>query len=96
LTVDIDVKIKVFYGFVFKMKRSKDQMIQVTAYDQMRYLKNKDTKIFENITASGIIKTLADDFQLKTDDIEDTEFKLIQANVKDFLISNNNIFIIFI
>jgi hypothetical protein len=26
--------------------------------------------------------------------IEDTEFKLIQANVKDFLISNNNIFII--
>lgn len=66
----------VFYGFVFKMKRSKDQIIQVTAYDQMRYLKNKDTKIFENITASGIIKTLADDFQLKTDDIEDTEFKI--------------------
>jgi hypothetical protein len=34
---------EVFYGFVFKKKRDKEQLISVTAYDQLRYLKNKDT-----------------------------------------------------
>lgn len=35
----------VFFGFVFKQQRSKDKIITVTAYDQLRYLKNKDTKL---------------------------------------------------
>lgn len=33
----------VFYGFVFKKQRDKEKTISVTAYDQLRYLKNKDT-----------------------------------------------------
>ena len=32
-----------FYGFVFKKKRDKGGTIDVVAYDQLRYLKNKDT-----------------------------------------------------
>ena len=32
----------IFFGFVFTKKRDKDQIITVTAYDQLRYLKNKD------------------------------------------------------
>lgn len=36
----------VFFGFVFKQQRSKDKIITVTAYDQLRYLKNKDTKVY--------------------------------------------------
>ena len=35
----------VFFGFVFKQQRTKDKIITVTAYDQLRYLKNKDTKV---------------------------------------------------
>ena len=31
----------VFYGFIFKQQRDKEQRIKVTAYDQLRYLKNK-------------------------------------------------------
>ena len=31
----------VFLGFVFKQQRSKDQIITVTAYDQLRYLKSR-------------------------------------------------------
>ena len=30
----------VFYGFVFVKKRNKEHLIEVTAYDQLRYLKN--------------------------------------------------------
>lgn len=67
---------KIFYGFVFKQQRSKDHIITVTAYDQMRYLKNKDTKVYENKTASQFIKMLADDFSLKTGKIDSTKFTI--------------------
>lgn len=76
----------VFYGFIFKKKRSKDQIITVTAYDQLRYFKNKDTYVYENKTASEFIKMLIDDhFKIKKTDeystlnvgvLEDTGFKI--------------------
>ena len=66
----------VFYGFIFKMKRTKDQIITVTAYDQLRYLKNKDTYVFEGKTASEIIQMIAKDFNLQTGIIENTEYKI--------------------
>jgi hypothetical protein len=66
----------VFYGFVFKKKRSKDQIITVTAYDQLRYLKNKDTYVYENKTASEFIKMIATDFKLQTGTIENTKYKI--------------------
>ncbi len=66
----------VFYGFVFKKKRSKDHIISVTAYDQLRYLKNKDTYVYENKTAGEFIKMIAADFKMQTGFIEDTGFKI--------------------
>ena len=39
-----------FYGFVFKKKRDKGPTIDVVAFDQSRYLKNKDT-----LTEEGLI-----------------------------------------
>ena len=66
----------VFFGFVFKKKRDKGGLISVTAYDQLRYLKNKDTYVFENLTASEILRKIASDFRLQTGEIEDTEFKI--------------------
>lgn len=66
----------VFYGFVFKKKRSKDQIITVTAYDQLRYFKNKDTYVYENKTASEFVRMIATDFKLQTGTIESTGFKI--------------------
>lgn len=60
----------VFYGFVFTKKRSKDQIITVTAYDQLRFLKNKDTYVYENKTASQLLKMIASDFKLNTGTIK--------------------------
>ena len=67
---------KVFYGFVFTKKRNKDQIITVTAYDQLRYLKNKDTYVYENKTASELIEMIATDFRLKTGTITETKYKI--------------------
>lgn len=72
----------VFKGYVFTKKRSSDQIIKVTAYDQLRYLKNKDTQVFENRTASQIIKELAGKFKLLTGAIEDTGY-VIATRVED-------------
>ena len=73
---------KVFSGHIFTKKRSSDQIIKVTAYDQLRYLKNKDTKVFDNLTAAQIIKRLAEDFKLITGTIEDTGY-VIETRVED-------------
>lgn len=72
----------VFFGFVFSKKRDKDQIISVTAYDQLRYLNNKDTYVYENKTASQLIKMLAADFSLNLGTIEDTGF-VIASRVED-------------
>lgn len=64
----------VFMGYVFKKSRDREQRIEVTCYDQIRYLKNKYTYIFENKTASQIISALCNDFNLSTGVMDNTGY----------------------
>lgn len=68
----------VFYGFVFEKARSSSApyLIEVTAYDQLRYFKNKDTYNFINKTAAEIVSMIAEDFQLHVGSLEDTGYKI--------------------
>lgn len=79
LCVDGD---RVFFGFVFKQQRTRDRIITVTAYDQLRYLKNKDTKVYERKTASQFIGMVADDYQLNTGTLENTGY-VIPSRVEE-------------
>lgn len=72
----------VFFGFVFTKKRDKNQIISVTAYDQLRYLNNKDTYVYANKTASQFIQMIAGDFALNVGTLEDTGF-VIASRVED-------------
>jgi hypothetical protein len=73
----------VFYGFVFTKKRDKDGLIAVTAYDQLRYLKNKDCYIYPKaMTAAELIKAITTDYKLQVGEIEDTKY-VIQRRVED-------------
>lgn len=67
----------VFYGFVFTKKRDKEDVIDVVAYDQLRYLKNKDTYVYENKTAGEVIEMIASDFRLETGTLENTKYKIV-------------------
>ena len=83
---------KIFLGYVFKQQYSKDKIITVTAYDQLRYMKNKDTWIYENKTASQVIKLLADSYSLSTGTLEDSNFIIpsrIETDVSLFEIIAN-------
>lgn len=71
-----------FYGFVFSKQRDKTNSIKVVAYDQMRYLKNKDTYVYTNKKASDLVKMIAEDFKLQLGDVEDTGY-MIPKKVED-------------
>lgn len=72
----------IFLGYVFEKKRSKGETISVTAYDQLRYLKNKDVKQFENKKASEIVKSIAANFSLDCGNIVDTGW-VIESLIED-------------
>lgn len=72
----------IFFGFIFKQQRSKDKIITITAYDQLRYLKNNDTKVYENKTASQFIQMIATDYKLNIGTLEDTGYT-IGSRVED-------------
>ena len=72
----------VFFGFIFKRSRDKDGIITVTAYDQLRYLKNKDTYTYSNKTASDVVRMIAEDFNLQCGTLDDTAYK-IESRVED-------------
>lgn len=64
----------IFMGYVFTKKRDREHHIEVTCYDQIRYLKNKYTYLFEKKTASQIITALCNDFNLKTGEFDNTGY----------------------
>lgn len=64
----------VFTGYVFTKKRTKNGWIEVTAYDSLRYFKNKATYVYTNKKASELVKMVAEDYRLPTGVIEDTSY----------------------
>lgn len=72
----------VFYGFVFTKKRTRDGFWDVVAYDQLRYLKNKDTYVYVNKTAGQVVQMIAADFRLQCGALDSCGFK-IASRVED-------------
>lgn len=68
ILLKIDGK-KVFYGYVFKVSKNK-----VTCYDQLRYLKFKDSILFRNSTLSQNVETIAKKNKLPIGRITDSKY----------------------
>lgn len=71
---------KVFYGFIFKRKNTKSNTVKITAYDQLRYLKNKSSYIYTNMRADEVTRMIANDFQLKIGNLENTQYKIAKKS----------------
>lgn len=67
-----------FYGFVFEKSRSgsNPKNIKVVVYDQLYYLKNKDTYVYSNKTATEVVKMIAEDFGLRLGTLDNTGYKI--------------------
>ncbi len=72
----------IFYGFIFTLSQTKADTVQITAYDQIRYLLNKDSYSFKKTTARGIVEMIARDYGIQTGDLEETEY-VIPARIMD-------------
>ena len=66
----------IFQGFVFKISRSKGNEISVTAYDQLRYCKAKDTLVLKGDTVATIVNKMCNYFKLQKGNITDTKYIL--------------------
>lgn len=77
-----DGEVSVFDGFIFVKKRSKDNKIEVTAYDPLRYFKNKATYTYTNKKASDIVKMIANDYKLNVGTVEGTSY-VIGSRIED-------------
>lgn len=54
-----------FFGYVFKIGTDADANYEITAYDQLRYLKNSDVIVTKNMTASNIFRMVCKKYNLK-------------------------------
>lgn len=81
LRLDVDGT-PVFFGFIFERSWNSDGLVKVSAYDQLRYLKNKDSYNYVDLTAGEVIKMIAGDYNLMVGELEDTGEKIIR-NEKD-------------
>lgn len=66
----------IFYGYVFKVSRNKSKEITVTAYDQLRYCKAKDTIVVKNDTITTLVNKMCNYFNLRKGVLTDTKYKL--------------------
>ncbi len=63
-----------FQGYIFSKRRDKEGAIECTAYDQIRYLKNKDVLRYKNMPASEVVKLIAADNNLQIGEIAPTAY----------------------
>lgn len=100
--------ITVFSGYIFTKKRTKDGWITVTAYDQLRYFKNKATYVYTDKKASDVVKMIANDYNLTIGNIDNTSyvigsrvednqslFDIIQNALDLTLVSTNNMYVLY-
>lgn len=97
-----------FKGFIVRKERDKDvDKISLTALDQLMYLKNKDSKVFENVTSDQIFARLCDEFVLQYKVVDKSNYvcaprvqdakplySMIQSGLDDTLINTKQWFIV--
>ena len=66
----------IFYGYVFKHGQNKAKEITVTAYDQLRYCKAKDTIVVKNDTIDSLVRKMCNYFGLRAGSLASTGYKL--------------------
>lgn len=66
----------IFYGWVFTKSKDRWDVIDVTCYDRIRYLKASASYAFYDQTAGEIIQQIAQDFELDVSTIEDTGYAI--------------------
>lgn len=75
----------VFYGYIFTVSTKESKVVSVTAYDQMRYLKNKSTYVLSDKTdtASSVFTKICKDFNLSYKVVDPSNYMLTERIFDD-------------
>lgn len=65
-----------FYGYIFTVGSSNDDLIPITCYDQLRYLKGKDTYVFKDATLGEQMTSVFNDYGLTYEITHEPTYKL--------------------
>lgn len=66
---------KIFKGFIFGRSRASDiRKVKINCYDQMRYLKNKDSRVFSGMTSSQIFASICEELLLKYEVVDASNY----------------------
>lgn len=68
--------VKIFAGFVFSKSQDRFGVMNVIAYDQLRYLKANESYAFVAQSVPDIIRKIATDFELKVGTLQDTGYAI--------------------
>ena len=68
--------VKLFYGFVFTRQKTKSGLMSYTVYDQLRYLKNKDTILYKKKRADELVRLIAGRFGMNCGKLENTGYAM--------------------
>lgn len=67
---------KIFYGYLFTANPTKDGKIKMTAYDQLRYFKNKHTYVYKNKRLDQLLGMICTDFKLIKGSFVNTKYAM--------------------
>ncbi|MBP1990206.1 XkdQ/YqbQ family protein [Paenibacillus eucommiae] len=67
---------KLFFGYIFSIDSGRDEDVSITAFDQLKYLLANDYFIGIDITATEVVRRIAESFNLKVGVLEDTKYKI--------------------
>ena len=70
-----------FFGYIFQTT-PKGDIVEVTAYDQLRYLKNNETYVLTGTTHEKLIRKIGSDFELRLGTIEGVNY-LLPERIED-------------
>ena len=65
-----------FCGYIFTRTQTDRRQVRITAYDQLRYLRSRDTLVYAGKKASDLLRILAADFRLSLGTVEDTGYMI--------------------
>lgn len=98
----------VFFGWVFTKSKDRWDVIDVTCYDRIRYLKNTASYAFYDLTAGDMIRQMAADMQVDVSEIEDTGYPIpslieqdqacidiAESAIQQTLLNTGNIYVLF-
>ncbi|MCL2497716.1 MAG: hypothetical protein FWF06_03775 [Symbiobacteriaceae bacterium] len=78
----VDDKV-VFSGFVFTKRKNDKGEITTTCYDQLRYLKAKQTYNWENYSLTDAVQQIAAEFKLTVGELPNTGYRLPYGHYQD-------------